>query len=133
MTFKWGYLDRFQRNQRENQLIELSLKSLVWVWVDFPLPTILIFYNNTISTPRGGSLDPMVHWHTPARTAKLIYGRWGVQTSAEPEDYYRSTVGLARIERDKGYAGTYPCPLQRGNPANSSNLPIKLAVSKRFF
>jgi len=38
-----------QCNRNKKHFIELGLKSLVWIWVIFPLPTILvIFYNNTI-------------------------------------------------------------------------------------
>ena len=45
---------RPQCNRNKKQFIELSLKSLVQIWVTFPLPTILIFYNNTI---RGSHSD----------------------------------------------------------------------------
>ena len=42
------FFDQLQRNQCKKQFIEISLKSLVWSWVTFPLPTILVCYNNTI-------------------------------------------------------------------------------------
>jgi len=35
-------LDQLQRNRNEKQFIEFSLKGLIWVWVTFPLPAILI-------------------------------------------------------------------------------------------
>jgi len=37
--------DGLQCNQLEKQLIEVSLRSLMKIWVTLPLPTILIFYN----------------------------------------------------------------------------------------
>jgi hypothetical protein len=40
---------RLQRNQNQKQFTELSLKSLVQILVTFPLPAILVFYNNAIS------------------------------------------------------------------------------------
>jgi hypothetical protein len=41
-------LVQLQRNRNKKQFIELGLTSLVWIWVTFPLPTILISYNNAI-------------------------------------------------------------------------------------
>ena len=41
-------LVRVQRNRNKKQFIELGFKSLVWIWVTFPLPIILIFYHNAI-------------------------------------------------------------------------------------
>jgi hypothetical protein len=40
---------QFSFNGIESRFIELGLISLVWIWVTFPLPTILIFYNDAIS------------------------------------------------------------------------------------
>lgn len=42
------YLDRLQRNHCKKQFIETSLKNLIWIWVTFPLPTIILYSNNTI-------------------------------------------------------------------------------------
>jgi len=53
------YLNQLQRNQREKQLIEISLKSLVRIWVTFPLPTILIFHNNAIRSAVKGHVRIM--------------------------------------------------------------------------
>ena len=39
-------LAQLQRNQNEKQSIQIGLKSLIWFWVNFFLPTILIYYNN---------------------------------------------------------------------------------------
>jgi len=43
------------QHSRNKQSTELSLKSLVWVWVTFPLPTVLILYNNAISNESADS------------------------------------------------------------------------------
>jgi len=42
-------LVQLQRNRNKKQFIELGSKSLVWVWVTFPLPAILIFCGGVIS------------------------------------------------------------------------------------
>ena len=34
--------DQLQRGQYKKQFIEISLKSLVQIWVSFPLPTIIV-------------------------------------------------------------------------------------------
>lgn len=46
-------LVQLQRNRNKKQFIELGLKSLVRIWVTFPLPAILISYNNAISLVQG--------------------------------------------------------------------------------
>ena len=43
-------LDQLQCNRCENQFIEISLKSLVWLSLNFPLPAIIVYYNNAIKT-----------------------------------------------------------------------------------
>ena len=43
-------LEQLQRNQNKKQFIETSFKSLIWFWVTFPLPTILVNPNNVIRT-----------------------------------------------------------------------------------
>ena len=45
-------LSLVSHNWNKKQFIEFGLKSLVWIWVAFPLPTILISYNNTIISLR---------------------------------------------------------------------------------
>jgi len=45
------YLDHLHRYQSKKQLIEINLKSLVQILVTFPLPIILVFYNNAIRSP----------------------------------------------------------------------------------
>src|SRR5271170_5616300 len=41
-------LVQLQCNRNKKQFVELGLKSLVSIWVTFPLRTILVFYNNAI-------------------------------------------------------------------------------------
>ena len=51
-------LNQRQHNSNKKQFIEISFKSLVQIWVTFPLSTILIFNNNLI---KAASRQTSVH------------------------------------------------------------------------
>ena len=50
-----------QHNRNKKQFVELSLETLVEIWVTFPLPTILVFYNNAIKNERSPTLKLLVN------------------------------------------------------------------------
>lgn len=38
-------MNQLQRNQNKKQFIEISAKSLIWIWIIFSLPAILVYFN----------------------------------------------------------------------------------------
>ena len=60
-------LDQLQHNRREKQFIEISLKSLVYLSLNFPLPAIVVYYNNVNNAARVTDTWPVDPLPPPAR------------------------------------------------------------------
>jgi len=53
----------FNTIDMKSSLLEISVQSLVWIWVTFPAPTILVFYNNAKRVEDGVETGPSRAWN----------------------------------------------------------------------
>ena len=53
----------FNTIDMKSSLLEISVQSLVWIWVTFPQPTILVFYNNAKRVEDGVETGPSRAWN----------------------------------------------------------------------
>ena len=74
-------LDQLQRNRNKKRFIEIGFKSLVWFWVTFFLPIILVYYNNLIMVGQLGKLTYVSFRNWPTDIFSPGWATWKTNVS----------------------------------------------------